>query len=199
MRIVLADDHEMFRQGVRLLLESHDRNVVGECSNAEDLRDLSLKLRPDVVILDYRMPGDSLSTLEYIKARMPECKVIMLTGVQSALLYQQITATRIDGLLKKEGSANQLIEAIDTVIAGDRFFSAEIRPLIAAAAPELSKREFQIFNLIVQGLTGVEIADQLNLAAKTVDGHRQNIMKKLNTKNVVELVNYAHENDLFQS
>lgn len=197
MRIVIADDHQLFREGLRLILSNEsDWQVVAELDNAEDLLALVKEQTPDLVMLDYRMPGGgSLSALEYIKKRYPQIKVIMLTGVQSHALFEQMKACQADGVLLKEISAEELLKAVYRVMAGKKIIYAGLNDA-TVAPPDLTSREFQVLDLVLAGLNSNAIAEKLNLSSKTVENHRYSMMQKLGVKNTVELMHYANRHGL---
>ena len=201
MRIILADDHRLFRESLRVVLETiADYEVVAEVGNAPDLKESVSRLQPDLVIQDYRMPGGgTVAVLEYIKRRYPEIKVIMLTGVDSGALFQQLLDSHADGVLLKEMSAEETLAAIKKVMTGKRVLSPSIRERVLPDVPELTTREFQIMELVVEGLNSTEISTRLNLSPKTVENHRYSLMKKLELKNTVELVHYVRRHGLLEN
>lgn len=195
MRIVLADDHILFRDGLKVVLETQPgHEVVAEVGDAQQLKAAVSELRPDLVIQDYRMPGGgAITTLEYIKRRFPRIKVIVVTGVESETLFQQLREARADGILLKEISAQETLESVRRVMDGKRVFSPSVQASILPERPSLTSREFQIAELVVEGLSSNEIAERLNLSSKTVENHRYNLMNKLGLRNTVELVHYVRK------
>ncbi len=201
MRIILADDHKLFRDALRVVLETvPDYEVVAEVGNAPDLKEAVSQLQPDLVIQDYRMPGGgTVAVLEYIKQRYPEIKVIMLTGVDSGALFQQLLDSNADGVLLKEISAEETLASIRQVMSGKRALSPSVSERALPGRPDLTTREFQIMELVVEGLNSAEISARLNLSAKTVENHRYSLMKKLDLKNTVELVHYVRKHGLLEN
>lgn len=197
-RIVIADDHQLFREGLRLILSNEPTwQVVGEVENAEDLLNLVKAQQPNLVMMDYRMPGGgSLSALEYIKKRYSDIKVIMLTGVQSRTLFKQMTTCQADGILLKEMSGDELIKAVSRVLVGKRVTSESVAKELSNTAPELTAREFQVLDLVLTGLNSASIAERLNLSSKTIENHRYSLMQKLGVKNTIELMHYASRHGL---
>lgn len=198
MRIILADDHQLFRDGLRIMLESvPDYQIVAEVGEATELKEHVSRLQPDLVILDYRMPGGgTVTVLEYIKQRFPNIKVIVLTGVNSSTLFQQLMDSHADGVLLKEISAEEMLAAVRKVIAGRKAFSPTVQNTVLSTGSELTAREFQVMDLVVEGLNSQEIAERLNLSPKTVENHRYSLMKKLELRNTVDLIHYVRKHGL---
>ncbi len=201
MRIILADDHKLFREGLRVVLETvPNYEVVAEIGNAQDVKESVSRLQPDLVVLDYRMPGGgSVAVLEYIKQRYPEIKVIILTGVDSGTLFQQLLNSAADAVLLKEISAEETLASIRKVMSGKRVLSPTVSERALPGKPDLTAREFQIMELVVEGLNSTEISARLNLSPKTVENHRYSLMKKLGLRNTVELVHYVRKHGLLET
>ncbi|MBU1619687.1 MAG: response regulator transcription factor [Gammaproteobacteria bacterium] len=201
MQIIIADDHEIFRDGLKLLLGSRpDYDIVSEAENAMDLKEQVQRLQPDLVIMDYHMPGDnSLAVLDYIKKRYPKLKVVLLTGTQSGASLRQLAESRADAVLLKEGSGKAMISTLDQVMAGKRVIHQSVSDRIASVDFSLTQREFQILTLLVLGKPSSSIAEALGVSARTVDKHRENIMKKMDAKNVVQLVQIAYQLNLVEA
>ncbi len=199
MRIILADDHAIFREGLKLLLQSRPgKDVVAEIENLENLKTELHKQHADLLILDYHMPGgDAAAVLSYCKKRYPELKIVALTGAQSGRILKQLVAAKADAVLLKDGASAELLFAIQQVMLGKSYFSDAVKHNIADVELQLSTRELQILKLIFSGLVAREIADKLALSPKTVDKHRENIMRKLHVNNLVELINKVHQLKLF--
>jgi len=199
INIILADDHQLFREGIKTLLEAvAGYTVVAEVDDAISLKEAIKKVPADLVLLDYRMPGGgALTTLTEIKKKYPEIKVIALTGIDSSSLFTQLINSSADGVLHKEISAKELLEAVSDVLKGKKAYSARIKEQAVNQKPELSNREYQVLDLVVEGYSNSEIGERLNLSAKTIENHRYNLMNKLEVRNVVELMHYARKNGLF--
>lgn len=192
-RIVLADDHAIFRQGLKLLLQSQTQyRVVAEVASLDQVLPTLQTTEVDLLILDYHMPGgESSAVLAYCKQRYPELKVIALTGANSGLIFKQLRDAKADAVLQKEGSADDLLDCLRHVLSGNHtetLLSDEVQEQIDASNTDLTPRELQILALIYQGLAATEIADRLSLSVKTVDKHRENLMRKLEVNNVVQLI-----------
>jgi DNA-binding NarL/FixJ family response regulator len=198
IEIILADDHQLFRDGIKTLLESvNDYRVVAEVNTAQALKETLTHTSANLVLLDYRMPGGgALTTLKYIKKRYPDTQVIALTGVQSTSLFKQLMDSDADGVLLKEISAQELLQAVAKVMSGEKVYSKSVQEEVRGHKSDLSNREFQVLDLVVEGLSNNEISERLSLSAKTVENHRYNLMNKLGVRNAVELMHYARRNGL---
>lgn len=193
VRIAIADDHAIFRQGLKLLLQSQaNYQVVAEVASLDQVLPPLQTQDVDLLILDYHMPGgESSAVLAYCKQRYPELKIIALTGANSGVIFKQLRDAKADAVLQKEGSAEALLNCLQQVLTGrhqSTLLSEEVEQQIAAADTDLTPRELQILALIYQGLATSEIAEKLSLSAKTVDKHRENLMRKLEVNNVVQLI-----------
>jgi len=200
LKMVLADDHALFRGGLKMMLESQPEiEIVAEFENSEQLKKGLAPLDADIVVLDYHMPGGGvLELLGHIKSQSAAVKVIMLTGSPSAKLLRQLANSKADAVLLKSMSPDTLIQSIQLVYQGKRVYSPEVEKQRVASKPELTTREFQVLEHIVAGLGSADIADKLHLSSKTVENHRYNIMQKLGINNSVQLINYVHEHGLLE-
>lgn len=196
MKILLADDHQLFREGVRTLLElDPDYQIVSEVDNTDALLADVVKYQPDLVFQDYRMPGGgAITTLNKIKKQFPHIKLIILTGMQSPSLFKQLINSKADGILLKEVSGEFLLQAIKDVINGKRVLSPTVQECLSSEKPQLTSREFQVLELILEGLNNAKIASKLNLSPKTIENHRYNLMQKLGVGSVTELLKYVQDN-----
>lgn len=193
VRLLLADDHQIFRDGLKLLLQTFQQvELVAELCSLAELQQSVKASQPDLLLLDYHMPGgDTSAEIAYLKQRQPTLKIIVLTGSQSPQLLQQIEQAQADGILQKNGDARELQQAIHSVMAGQRYIAANVSTLLAEAELALTPREFQIMKLVCDGLSNAQIAEALHLSPKTTDKHRENLMRKLNVNNVAQLIKKA--------
>jgi DNA-binding NarL/FixJ family response regulator len=199
--IVLADDHVMFRQGVkRIIEETPGLEVVEEANDGLELLNLLKARLPELVILDISMPHlRGLEATREIKKLYPRVKIIFLTMHRSREFLQQALEAGADGFLLKEDADFDLLRAIQTVRGGGKFISPLLSTEMAdlalrkqAAEPDpLSPREKTIVKLLVEGKTPKEIADLLYISVFTVRRHRENILRKLNLKKLADLIRYA--------
>ena len=204
-QIILADDHLMFRNGIKRIIEdSKNLAVVGEADDGLQLLELLKKTKPDMIILDISMPKlRGLETTREIKARYPDIKVLILTMHRNKEYLLQAVSAKTDGYLLKEDTDRQLIVAIDSIRSGKIFLS----PLMTEDLSQnllgiienadrsfdevLSLREREVLTLLAEGKSSKEIADLLFISTRTVEHHRASINRKLKIDNIVDLVKYA--------
>jgi len=202
IRILLADDHPMVRQGLRALLERDPEfKIIGEAQDGLEAIQLVERLRPDVVILDIAMPDlNGLEALGRIRKQDPETKVLLLSMFADTEYILKAARAGAVGYLLKEGLAEELVEAIHIVCKRERFYLSRaitnrwLREVIARGKlPEepLTPREREVLVLIAHGLTNKEIAAELGLSVKTVETHRAKLMEKLDLHSVAGLTRYA--------
>lgn len=206
-RILLADDHAMFRQGVRRLLEEVPGvEVVGEAGDGLELLQLLPRLSPHLIVLDLSMPRmRGVEALYDLKSLCPAAKVLILTMHKEREYLFHALKAGADGFLVKEDAAEELQAAIQALRQGKRYFSPRVAPEMqemladeyqgrsSAAEEVLSPRERQVLKLIAEGRSSKEIADLLFISQRTVHNHRYNILRKLRLKRITDLVRYAVE------
>ncbi len=200
MDIILADDHTIFREGLSLLLGNQPNIQVS--AQFDDIMSLKCHVQqqqPDLIILDYHLPkGDTLTAIGYLKSRYPQLKIIMLTGSHNPAILQKLMDSKADAVTLKEGSAAQMLETIKRVCAGERVVSDFVYTLLDTLPSNLTNREFQVLTQIALSLNNKEIAEVLSISPKTVDKHRENIMKKLKVNSAVQLIKTANEMGLLE-
>lgn len=207
-RILIADDHPVLRSGLRVLLGADpDLEVVGEAGTGEETLRLAEELRPDVVLLDIGMPGESgIGTVRRLKAELPALKVLFLTmHEEEGMLLEALNAGG-DGYLIKRADEAEIVQAIRAVRRGDVYVHpAMTRALLSQAetterpqepVEPLTRREIDVLRLLARGNTNRQIAELLALSVRTIENHRANLMGKLGLSSRVELVTYAEEHDL---
>jgi DNA-binding NarL/FixJ family response regulator len=204
-RVVLADDHAMFRQGVkRILQDVDDLEVVGEASDGFELIEVSKKTTPDMVILDISMPNlRGLEATREIKAILPDVKVLILTMFRGKEYVYGAISAGAEGYLLKEDADTELFVAVEKIRNGGRYISPILSGELthelvhdglegqSSSGNLLTLREKEVLKLIAEGKPHKEIADLLFISVRTVDHHRANIMKKLNIKDTANLTKYA--------
>ena len=197
--IVLADDHTLFRRGVRKIIEEVEGlEVVGEAPDGLELLHLLKKGRPDLVILDISMPNlRGLEAAEEIKGLYPQVKILLLTMHKKKILLRHGLAAGVDGFIVKEVADTELVEAILAIKAGQKFYSPQVLNELADLAQQpgehdpLTRREKEVAKLLAEGKSSKEIGELLFISKHTVRRHRDSIMKKLHLKNLPDLVRYA--------
>jgi DNA-binding NarL/FixJ family response regulator len=206
IRVVLAEDHTIVREGLRALLDSRDDVVVvAEADNGHDAVKAAHEHRPHVIVMDLNMPGlNGVDATKAIREAYPDTHVLILSMYSTEEHVRPAIRAGAEGYLLKGSGLSDLVAAIKAVSAGNAFFSPQVAKIVLddsrrsaqtgvneRAGTELTPRERQILKLVAEGGSSPEIARGLNLSVKTVEGHRGRIMAKLDTKNVAGLVRHA--------
>lgn len=200
IRIVIADDHHLFRKGLRDLLgKEPDINVVGEASDGQDAIDTASRSRPDVFVMDVDMPGtNGIEATACIRKSFPTIQVVMLSMHSDPVLVRQALDNGAKGYVLKKSASVDLVEAIRAVCRGTSYLSQALKlpeyesdPLPRSAVPYLTSRELEVLQRIADGESNRMVADALHISIKTVEHHRTNLMAKLNTHNLPDLVRTA--------
>jgi len=206
IKVVIADNHVIFRQGLlKLLQAAQDITVAGEAGNGPETLELIAKEKPDLAILDISMPGlDGFEIHEKMKSNGLETKVIFLTVHNDTLTAKKAIQANTSGYVLKDNAFEDLLYAIRAVASGGKFISPSISDKILNFSEKESKnhiltgRESEILRLIASGLTNKQIANKLFISIKTVDTHRTNIMQKLDVHTTADLVRYAIKTGLLE-
>ncbi|WP_269533345.1 response regulator transcription factor [Chitinimonas sp. BJYL2] len=198
MRIILADDHVIFREGLKMLLsQSPEFTVVAEAGEASALKALVQEHTPDLLVLDYHMPGnDTAAVVAWLRQRHPALRIVMLTAAQSGTVLQQLVDAGADGVLLKEGSADAILHALRRVARGEKVVAERAKAQIQQAQVSLTAREFQMLEMIHNGHSSAAIAERFALSVRTVDKHRENLMRKLDVNSSAQLIAKARELNL---
>jgi DNA-binding NarL/FixJ family response regulator len=214
LRIFLADDHAVLRDGLKALVNAQaDMEVVGEADNGRTACLRVKELLPDIVVMDISMPElNGVQATEMLKRECPQVKVLALTAYKDKAYLDQLLKVGALGYVLKMSAAKELIEALRMVAIGKVYVDQEMTEKIAEGylrdqflrgavrQRELTGREEQVIRLIAQGYANKEIASQLDISVKTVESHKTNVMEKLELKSRTEIVRYAvrqgwlHEN-----
>ncbi|HKI67493.1 MAG TPA: response regulator transcription factor [Solirubrobacterales bacterium] len=194
MRVLIADDHGIVRSGLRLLLERQpDIEVIAEASDGAEARDIAVRERPDLAILDVKMPKlTGLQATREIRAQSPETAVLILSMHDDPRYLSEAFEAGASGYVVKTQADADLVAAIRAIERGEPFPAP-------AAAGELTPREEEIVKLVAEAHTTREIAAILHLSEKTVENHRANAMRKLGMRDRVELVRYAIRRGLIEA
>ena len=200
IRVLLVDDHQIVRVGFRRLIETtSDIRVLAEAQSGEESYQLVDDLRPDVIIMDINMPGiGGLEAIGRLRKRNVKEKIIALTVHETEPFPSRVLAAGAQGYLSKRCAPQELIQAIRKVHRGETFVTNQVMREInktpgndEAAINKLTPREFQVFSLLAEGRTAVEIGHDMNLSHKTIHSHRSNIMKKLKLETSFSIVQFA--------
>lgn len=213
--VLLADDHVIVRQGLRLLLESEpDITVVGEAENGRQALQLARELRPDVIIMDIAMPNlNGLEATRQIAKEVPASKLLILSSYNDDEYVHEVIQAGAFGYLLKQTAANDLIKAMREAISGHAYFSPTISKRLAERHREaflqgrpsqgktdpLTSRESEVLQLIAEGRLNKQIAAELSISVKTVEKHRQQLMNKLNIHDIAGLTRYAISKGIVES
>jgi two-component system response regulator NreC len=210
IRLLLVDDHQIVRAGLRMLFQAEsDMEIVGEVDTGEDALRAVGELKPDVVIMDVAMPGMSgIEATRRIKEISPDTAVLAVTMHEDEQYFFEMLNAGASGYIPKRAAPDDLVSAIRVVSQGEVFLYPSLAKYLVKdflhrvesggvpAGEELTPREREVLTYIAEGYTNREIADALVISVKTVDRHRENIMRKLNLHSRVELVKYAIEKGL---
>ncbi|WP_258104113.1 response regulator transcription factor [Marinoscillum sp. MHG1-6] len=200
IKILVVDDHQLFREGIiSLLSKNEDLEIVGECDSVNGFYDLLKETEPHVVLMDISMPEvNGLEIIKEARSKFENTKFIILTMHAEGQYVVKAVKNGAFGYLIKNSDEDELITAIKQVSAGKKYFNSEISQLMIGnmaldeeSHKKLSDREMEVLDLVSQGRTTKEIADQLFVSARTVETHRVNMMKKLNVQNTAELIKKA--------
>jgi len=201
INILLADDHTIVRQGLKLILSAHsDLHVIGEAANGKEAVELAAKLKPDIVLMDVAMPelNGIEATRKMVEANS-RLRVLVLSMHKEAVYVREILRAGARGYILKDAIDTELLNAVRSVARGDGYISPAVsgallndyRKDVTDPVDLLSPREREVLQLIAEGKTNKEIATKLNLSVYTVDSHRGKIMEKLNLHSTGELVRFA--------
>ncbi|MFH6934987.1 response regulator [Flavobacterium sp. FlaQc-30] len=214
IRVVLADDHVFVRDGIKSLLENEANiEVVGEAIDGADALDVVVESKPDLLIVDIRMPNlTGIEVVEKLRSENNNVKIIMLSMHESEEYVLKSIKAGADGYLLKGSSKEEFLKALHTVAAGGKYFSGDISSILISQLTNsstslepkqnlseemmITKREKEILTLLLSGKGNKEIAEALDISKRTAEVHRFNLMKKLKVKNLMELSNKAAEYSL---
>jgi two-component system, NarL family, response regulator NreC len=215
IRILIADDHTIVREGLRRLISDEPGiDVIGEATDGRDAVAKCMDLMPDLVLMDLSMPGlHGLEATRQVTKRLPKTKILILSMHKNEAYVLQALQAGASGYVLKDSASEEVVGAIRSVSRGDSYLSPAISRVVIEdylrlSAPgqvgakslydTLTVREREIFQLLAEGLKNQEIADRLHVSVKTVETHRAHIMEKLNLNNIAELVKYSIEIGIVQ-
>ena len=212
LRILIADDHQLIRRGLRDLLATRNGwQVVGEASNGLDAVEMAITLRPDIAILDFSMPGlNGPRAAAFISSQVPDTGVIVLTMHDPESVIREVLRAGARGFVLKSDADRDLLLAVEAVAENRHFFAARVSQLITdylrggkvleetrkGGAAQLTEREHEVMRLLADGMTSKEVASLLQISIRTVESHRINMSRKLGFNSVADLVRYAIRNGI---
>ncbi|MFI5151352.1 MAG: response regulator [Bacteroidia bacterium] len=214
IKILIVDDHKMVRDGIRSMLESQEKKckfVLEEAENGQEGVEKAKKNQFDIIIMDYQLPVmNGVDATRTIIAHDPEIKILALSNYDEYAYINNMMKSGAKGFVLKNIGPEEIIHAIETLLNGKNYYSNDVAVKLISFDPDhvpvarllrqkrdmtesLSRRELEILKLIATGLTNEEIGNRLFISKRTVDTHRQNLMKKLDVKNTAGLVKFAYE------
>jgi len=206
IRVLLADDHTLFREGLRALFASEgDIDVVGEASDGEEAVRQAIDLRPDVVVMDILMPGlNGIDATRRIHEALPDVRVLVLSMYDDEEHIRRLLAAGASGCMLKRATSDQLVRSLREVVAGGMVLDPSVAAKLVkdyvrrvqiqeepTPSGDLTPRELEVLRLVAEGHSNQAIAERLGVSRKTVDVHRTNLMRKLDLHDVTEIVKYA--------
>ncbi len=204
IRVILADDHAIIRDGLRSLLTQQKAEVVAEASNGRMAVEMTRQHRPDLVILDVSMPDlNGIEAARQIRADVPSVRIVALSMHSDRRFVAEMLRAGANGYLLKDCAFDELSKAIETILTGQIYLSSRITGVLVEdymtrltsdtphMASDISAREREVLQLLAEGKTTKQVALKLHLSPKTVETHRHNIMRKLKIDNIAELTKYA--------
>jgi DNA-binding NarL/FixJ family response regulator len=194
MKVAIVDDHDIFRQSLALLLSHRgDHRVLGDFDSPEALLESQDLETPDCILLDYHMPEvNPLQALRRLQQRWPQVRVVFLTGTGSGAVLSQLLDSPAQGLLHKRDSAEVILESLERLAQGERVISAQVQPEIEAVEFDFTAKELEVLQCLLRGLTPAQIAEQLFLSKRTVEKHKENMMRKAGLHNLAQLLELGH-------
>jgi DNA-binding NarL/FixJ family response regulator len=212
LQILIADDHEVARKGIRSLLEEHPGwEVCGEAKDGREAVDLATQLNPDILLLDIGMPNlNGLDAARQILALNPEARILILTVHDSEQVVREVLAAGARGFLLKSDAGRDLVSAVEALQNRRTFFTSKVSQMMldgylrpqedrdTSIQHVLTPREREVIQLVAEGKTTKEIATTLRLSVKTAETHRTNLMRKLDLHSIADLTLYAVRNGIVQ-
>ncbi len=193
IRVMLADDHGILREGVRAILQRDEElDVVAEAGESREVVDLVTTVKPDVLVLDLVMPGlEGLEVFRLVRERAPETKILVFSGYMSDELIVQCLQAGAKGYLAKTAKTSDLVSAIKVVNSGGVWAEQRMMAKALEKNPTVTKRELDIIRLVSEGLRNKEIADKLGISEKTVKAHMHSVFKKLHVEHRLQVALYS--------
>lgn len=212
IKLAIADDHNLFRRGIAAMLNQiADFKLIGEAANGQELLNLLETIQPDIVLMDLQMPVmDGVEATERVQLQFPNVKIIILSMHEEDRFIIHLLEKGVNGYLLKDTEPTEVENAIRRVMSDGFYYSdfvakamhRKVLTRVAAAVPNfnnkinISTREMEVLKLLCEGLSTVEISNQLFVSPRTIEGHRLRLLEKTGTRNTAGLVAYAFKNDL---
>jgi DNA-binding NarL/FixJ family response regulator len=210
LKIIIVDDHPLFREGIKLLIEKENiGKVIGEAENGVEFLNILKKSKPDLVLMDIDMPVmDGYEASKLAKAKYPNLKIIVISMFSDKDNYENMISAGVSGFVLKTSGKHEMEKAISNVAKGESYFSAELlreiiinfnrineeEAKIKEERIEITEREYEVLRCFCEGLTSSEIAAKLFVSVKTIEAHRSKLIHKTNTKNTINLILFAIKN-----
>lgn len=213
LRILLADDHDLTRAGLRYLIEKQkDWSVCGEASNGRMAVELAEQLRPDVAILDMTMPElNGVEATRQILKKIPQARILLYTMHETESIITDALDAGASGIVLKSDAGENIVSAVTSIAKGRRFFTSHVAETVVeaylskgtattgpASPVALTSREREVIQLLAEGKSNKEVAGRLGISTRTAEGHRAEIMKKLQLGSLADLIRYAVRNSIIQ-
>lgn len=203
-KILLVDDHAIFLDGLRAILESRpDLKVDAALSSGREALERTTNSAPDLVITDFCMPDmDGFELVSEIRRLAPDVRIIVLSMIDDREEIRRMMSTGVEGYVLKKYARHELFHAVDMVLSGETYWSPEVCSAVVsfhrdrASEPMLTAREKEVLKLLIDGLTSREIAAQLVISERTVESHRKNLLRKTGSNNTAGLIRYAFSRKL---
>ncbi|MFP4059271.1 MAG: response regulator [Bacteroidales bacterium] len=201
-RIIIVDDHQLFRNGLKYILKSlHNVEVIGEASNGADFLQILKSIKPDLVMMDINMPVmDGITATSKALEMHPDLNILILSMYDDYQYYQTMIDAGVKGFILKDADNEELKEAINRIMKGGNYFSQDLLLKLIKnkdnATLNLTRREKEVLRLLCEGLSTFEISEKLFISDRTVERHRANLLEKTGSKNSVSLVVHAIKNGL---
>lgn len=210
LKIIIVDDHPLFREGIKLLIEKENiGKVIGEAENGLEFMKVLKKSKPDLVLMDIDMPVmDGYEASKLAKAKYPKLKILVISMFSDKDNYENMISAGVSGFVLKTSGKHEMEKAINNVAKGESYFSAELlreiivnfnrindeEAKIKEERIDITEREYEVLRCFCEGLTSSEIAVKLFVSVKTIEAHRSKLIHKTNTKNTINLILFAIKN-----
>ena len=199
-KVLIADDHDLFRSGLSMLLSGNGYEVAAEVKSTDELKKVADAAQADIFILDCQMPSEGpVAMLQWLQWKFPESKVVFLTGLTAGGLFRQLINLNASALVSKACDIDAVLKALACCLQGIQYISDELKPLLEEAEDILTPKEAKVFEYLLLGKSNREIADILFNSERTINIHRAYIMKKFHAHSIVELLDIANKKGYYRA